>query len=479
MRVAARVLTIPMAALICMATGVPVAQAQSGMPSHLAAAASKGGKTSQRKARPAKKPRARARSKSNDKKDSAKGVAATYAAMPLAARAAIQFDLNWTGHYSGLASGEFSERSINAVKAFQKDHGSPPTGILADDERAALAAAAKARQEQAGWRMVEDRATGAQVGLPRKLAPRESKGRSGTRWQSAQGQLQIETFRVREPGATLATVLEDQKKEPPNRQIGSVAMRDNHFVLTGLQGLKRFMVLGEMRDLEIRGITVLYDQAIENATTHVGRAVLSAFGAFPGSGVMALIAPPAPSRIEYGTGIVVTADGHVLTDRRLADGCSVLEIAGHGDAARLAEQDGVTLLRVFGASALTPAAIVHPGIRLSELTLVGIAHPQEQGGRREASATTSRLTAEGLDPSPQPGFAGAAALDSQGRIAGMVSLKSPVLTAAGTTSVPPATIAPIASIREFLDAQSVRPSNGAAGVEQARSSVVRVICVRR
>ena len=36
--------------------------------------------------------------------------------------------------------------------------------------------------------MVDDGETGAQLGLPSKQTPHQSKSRSGTRWQSAQGQ---------------------------------------------------------------------------------------------------------------------------------------------------------------------------------------------------------------------------------------------------------------------------------------------------
>jgi hypothetical protein len=430
--------------------------------------------------RVAEKKKAKPKAKTGKKAEpKAQPVPGTYAGMPIAERAAIQFDLNWTNHFTGQANGDFSERSVASVKAFQKDRGFRETGVLADNEREALATSARNRRERVGWRMIEDRATGAQVGIPSKLATHESKNGTGTRWQSAQGQLQIETFRIREPGATLATVFEDQKKVLPSRQLASSALRDNYFVLTGMQGLKRFLVRAEIRDLEIRGITVLYDQAIEYTTDYVGLGVLSAFGPFPGTGVMALIAPPARSRIEYGTGIVVTAGGHVVTDRMLTEGCSVLQIAGHGDAARLAQQDNVTLLRVFGAAAMAPAALVHDGVRISDLTLVGIAEPQAQGGARAVSTVTATLGGDGLDPMPRLGFAGAPAIDSQGRIAGMVSLKAPVLAGAGTTAMPAATIAPIAAIREFLDAHAVTSSAGAAGVEAAKASVVRVICVRR
>lgn len=405
--------------------------------------------------------------------------AAAYAAMPIAERAAIQFDLNWTNHYTGPADGDFSERSINAVRTFQKDRGFAETGALTPAEREALATSASGRRERAGWRMVEDRATGAQLGLPTKRVTHESRGRSGTRWQSAQGQIQIETFRIREPGATLATVFDDQRKEPPNRQIRSSAMRGHTFVITGMQGLKYFLVRAEMRDLEIRGITVLYDQAIENTTDYVALGVLSAFAPFPGSGVMALIAPPSRSRIEYGTGLVVTASGHVVTDRQVTEGCSVIQVAGHGDATRIADNGGLSLLRVFGASALTPAALVHEGATASALTLVGIADPQAQAGERAVSTATAHFSGDSIEPAPRPGFAGAAAVDTQGRIFGMVTLKAPVLASAGATTVPAATVVPVNVIRQFLKSQYVTPATGRSGIDAARASVVRVICVRR
>ena len=64
-------------------------------------------------------------------------------------------------------------------------------------------------------------------------------------------------------------------------------------------------------------------------------------------------------------------------------------------------------------------------------------------------------------------------------IFGMVALKAPVLAGAGTTALPPATVVPVDIIRRFLDAQYVTPATGRAGLDVAKASVVRVICVRR
>ena len=71
----------------------------------------------------------------------------------------------------------------------------------------------------------------------------------------------------------------------------------------------------------------------------------------------------------------------------------------------------------------------------------------------------ARLNGDGLQPTPQLGFSGAAALDAQGRFVGMVALTAPVVASAGATSVPvpQATLVSGPTIRKFLDAQNVSP----------------------
>jgi len=423
----------------------------------------------------AKKPEAK-------KKDAAPAkAAAKESSGPLAERLGIQFDLAWTGHYNGLVTGEMSDRVLAAVKAFQKDFRFKETGALAPAERAQLAAVSKARQERLGWRMIEDKVTGAQVGLPSQQVPNVSQTRSGTRWSSAQGQIQIETFRLREPGQTLASVFEQQKKEPPNRKLEVNLLRNNFFILSGMQGLKKFYVRAEVRDLEVRGLTILYDQATDGIMDAVTVVMSSAFAPFPGTGLAALTGPAPRRKVDYGTGIVTTLAGHILTDRQLTDGCNVIQISGYGDAELVAtdEASGLALLRIYGAANLAPAALVHEGARDGELTLVGIADPQSQAGGRAVTTAATRLSGSTAQPLPQLGFAGAPALDPQGRVFGMVSLKSPVVASIAMPPLPPAGVVPVDRIREFLDAHYVTPSTGRSGIEAAKAAVVRVICVRR
>jgi hypothetical protein len=398
--------------------------------------------------------------------------------LPLKERIGIQLDLAFTGHYNGLINGEPSERTTTAIKSFQKSIGARETGVVAQPERAQLAANSKAVQERVGWALVEDKVTGAQLGLPTKQVSNMARAGSGTRWSSAQGQVQIETFRIRGPGTTLADVAERQRAEPSNRKLDVNFTRDDVFILSGLQGLKKFYVRAQVRDNEVRGVTILYDQATEGIMDPVTVVMSSAFAPFSGTGLTELMGPTR-RKVEYGTGIVISPDGHVLTDRSLVEGCNVIQAAGLGDATLLAEdgKSGLALLRVFGVSGLTPAALVHEGARASELTLVGIADPLLQAGGRAVTTMVARLDGYGLQPSPQLGFAGAAALDAQGRFFGMVTLKAPLM--AGTGPLPPANVVPVDTIRRFLEAQHIMPAAGRAGTEAAKASVVRVMCVRR
>ena len=163
------------------------------------------------------KPAAKARQGGGARR--AVGIGRATPRMPLAERIAIQTDLMWTGDYNGLLDGEFDEGAVAAVKAFQKRTGGKETGVLNLQEREDSGLRGEAASAtRVGWRMVTDPVTGARLGVPLRLAPQTSTGRNGTRWCSAQGQVQVETFRVGEPGTTLPAVFERLKKEPNERQ---------------------------------------------------------------------------------------------------------------------------------------------------------------------------------------------------------------------------------------------------------------------
>ncbi len=416
----------------------------------------------------------------SDKGAVAKSVRDSYAAFSLAERIALQSDLVWTGDYNGLINGEFSDRLVAAVKAFQTRNNTKPTGVLNPQERAILSDSAKPLRDEVGWRLVTDTVTGAHLGLPLKFATQSTALRNGTRWSSAQGQLQIETFSVSD--TTLEAVFERQKKQPPARRVGYNVLRSDFFVISGTQGLRKFYVRGAIKDGDVRGVTVLYDQAMEGTMDPVVVAMSSAFNPFPPDGVAA-DGTAMRRRVEYGTGLVVSNAGHILTDQQLVDDCKVIVVPGLGSAERVAEDKAgdLALIRVYGARNLKPIALIGDRPTGDTAAIVGIADPQQQAGDDKVTVVAAKLgtasDARPLEPAPGFGFSGAAALDANGRMMGVVVLKSTVVT--GPTPAPRAALVPRERLVNFLEANFVAPASGVPGVEPARAAVVRVICVRK
>jgi peptidoglycan hydrolase-like protein with peptidoglycan-binding domain len=401
----------------------------------------------------------------------------TASAMAQAERLAIQSDLAWVGQYNGAISGDVSERMVEAIKEYQKAGGGKPTGVLNPKERIVLAETARRRQDNAGWKIVTDAGTGARLGIPTKLVPQQSSDAGGARWSSATGTIQIQLSRRKEANPTTAKLAEREKKEPAGRNIEYTVVKPDFFVLSGLQGLKKFYVRGTLKGDEVRILTILYDQATENTVEPVVIAMSSAFNPFPANA-----GPPPRKTVEYGTGVVVSDDGAIVADRLITDGCLAIAIAGFGNADRVAEDKDhdLSLLRIYGARGLKPLAM-GDGAASTKLDVTGISDPQNQGGSNAASSVKASVVQTGggndlaLSPAPSVGFSGAAALDGDGKFAGVALLK-PAIVAGPAAAPAQAVLVSADSVREFLKASGVNAANGSA---DAKSSVVRVICVRK
>src|SRR4030088_1533290 len=403
-------------------------------------------------------------------------------AMAQGERLALQSDLVWVGEYNGAITGEVSERMVAAIKEFQKSRGGKQTGVLNPQERGILADTARRRQENVGWKIVTDPGTGTRLGLPTKLVPQQSSDANGAKWRSPTGTIQIQLSRRKEANPTTAKLAEQEKKEPAGRKADYTVVKPDFFVLSGLQGLKKFYVRGTFKGDEVRILTILYDQATENTVEPVVIAMSSAFNPFPSGAQIA--GPPPRKTVEYGTGIVVSDDGAILTDRQITDGCLAIAIAGFGNSDRVAEDKDhdLALLRIYGARGLKPLGL-SSGAAKTGVELTGIADPQNQGGGAAASSVKASITPAGsgtdlaLAPAPAVGFSGAAAFDDDGKFTGIALLKPAVV--AGPSNAAPASQAALVSadtVREFLKVNGV---NAAGGSSDARASVVRVICVRK
>ena len=405
-------------------------------------------------------------------------------AMAQTERLALQSDLAWVGEYNGAITGDVSDRMVNAIKEYQKAKGGKPTGVLNPQERSVLAETAHRKQDSVGWKLVTDGVTGARLGIPLKLVPQQSSDANGTKWSSPTGTVQVVLTRRKEAGPTTAKLADQEKKDPPGRTVDYTVVKPDFFVLSGLQGLKRFYLRGTFKGDEVRIMTILYDQAMENIVEPVVIAMSSAFTPFPAP----VGSPPPRKTVDYGTGIVVSADGAILTDREVTDGCIAITIGGFSHADRVADdrEHGLALLRIYGAGGLQPLDLSPGQAKANSNTnveLTGILDPQSQGGGSAVSSVKAQAAQVGgggdlaLSPPPAAGFSGAPARDGDGRFVGLALLK-PAVIAGPATSAPAAHAVLVQGdvVVDFLKANGITPAGGSS---DAKASVVRVICVRK
>jgi len=417
--------------------------------------------------------------KSDSAKDKAKStpVADALAGIPPEERLKIQSALYWHGDYP---KDERDEDAVEAaIKSFQNRNGADVTGVLSADQRKELVAADERYQKEYGWRVVVDPTTGIRIGLPTKLVPNVYEAPYGTRWSSPHGTVKVETFRIKGKDADLAKLYEEAKKHPSDRRVENSKLNDDSFVISGMQGLKDFVVRARRGDGEVRGFTILYDQMMETIVEPVLAAMASAFSPFPQR--------PAPfaalaKRVEYGTGLIVSARGDIVTARKAAHGCEVIVADGLGNAELVGEDehDGLALLRVYGAAELSAVALPREAAaKPGDVSLVGFPDPKEENGGKELIAFKARLSgSQAIVPRqavPMAGLAGAAALGSNGEFLGIVETRNYELASLHPT-VPPVRLIAAPAIRTFL-AKHHAVADGAAS--NARQSLVRIICVRK
>ena len=212
--------------------------------------------------------------------------------MAQAERLALQSDLAWVGQYNGAITGDVSERMVNAIKEFQKSRGGKQTGVLNAQERGPWPTPRRKSRRLSAGRSSPIPAPAYGSASPPSWCRSRPATPTAPRWTSPTGTIQIQLARRKEAGPTTAKLAEREKKEP-GRTIDYTVVKPDFFVLSGLQGLKKFYLRGTFKGDEVRILTILYDQATENTVEPVVIAMSSAFNAFP---AVAQVAGPPPKQ---------------------------------------------------------------------------------------------------------------------------------------------------------------------------------------
>lgn len=351
-----------------------------------------------------------------------------------AERRAIQTDLIWTGHLNSAATGNFGPLTFRAVNGFKAGRGQPD-GQLSPAERQELARLARTAREAAGFAVVTDERTGVRIGIPQRLLlKREALPNGGSRWQSADGKITLDVSGgpASEP---LAALFERQIAVNPNipRRVTYKLLQPNFFVVAGETPGGKFFRRQASGPGGLRGFSVGYDKAVSATFDKVVTAIADSFEPFPtgpapaapsaGAAVAAAataIAPPVAAMTErLGVGLLVGRE-LVLAAQVSVDGCKALKVGGRPAKLRLQDQASrLALLDVPGLSA-------QPGLSLREAAPAAaeaavVLGFDGSGAARTAVAFAGEFRAGAVFAPLQPGGAGSAVFDRQGRLAGVIT----------------------------------------------------------
>lgn len=418
---------------------------------------------------------------------------ASFESLPEVERKAIQTDLIWTGHFNGAASGSYGPLTFRAINALKAAARGAPDGMLNPAERRALAQAAQAARDAAGFRLIADEKTGVRIGIPAKILPKRDVSPSGSRWQSEDGKVTLDTSAT-PPGETLEAVFEKATAPTPNnpgRKITYKLLRPDFFVVTGETPTGKFYRRLAAGPSGLRGFSIGYDKALSGTVDKLVIAIASSFEPFPTGPLPAAsavasapssaptpgsILPAVPARVteRYGVGLAV-ADRVAVTAASGVEGCRSLRVSGRVAKLRGAADGGLVLLDVEGGP-----AFVAPGMRADapgereSVTLVAFV---DEGGKRAAVALPGqgvRIGSHAAVLAPlQPGHAGSPAFDRQGRLAGIVTANpSDKVLIAGVAPQRAYALADGAVLHALLTKAGVSPVSATPGPELSTGAVV-------
>ncbi|HEV7258125.1 MAG TPA: serine protease [Bosea sp. (in: a-proteobacteria)] len=429
---------------------------------------------------------------------------ASFESLPEAERKAIQTDLIWTGHFNGAASGSYGPLTFRAINALKAPARGAADGMLNPAERRALAQAAQAARDAAGFRLIADDKTGARIGIPARILPKRDVSSTGSRWQSEDGKVTLDTSTT-SPGETLEAVFEKATAPTPNnpgRKITYKLLRPDFFVVTGETPTGKFYRRLASGPSGLRGFSIGYDKALSGTIDKLVIAIATSFEPFPtgplpaptavasaaSASVTGSAAAAVPVRVteRYGVGLAVS-DRVVVTVAVAIDGCRSLRAGGRTARLRGSPEGGLALLDVEGGPALAATGLRAEAPGESEnLVLVAFG---EESGKRAAVALPGQGARVGAGVAVfaplQPGQSGTPVFDRQGRPAGIVTGNpSDKVLIAGVAPQRAYAVADSAALlalmtRAGLTAQVATPgpelSTGAV-VDKVAPSVLPIIC---
>jgi hypothetical protein len=208
---------------------------------------------------------------------------AAFESLPEPERKAVQDALAWAGDYAGMADGSFGRQTFEAITAHQRRSKQNPNGVLDAKARADLRAAAQQARAKAGFEAVDDPRSGVRIGVPAKLlTKRDANQNGGTRWQSADDRVTLDTRSLPVPEGGLQALYDRNLAiQTPGRQVTYKVIRPDFFVIAGETATGKFYTRYAAGEAGLRGFSIGYDKGLAKDVDRLVVAIANSFAPFP------------------------------------------------------------------------------------------------------------------------------------------------------------------------------------------------------
>jgi hypothetical protein len=398
--------------------------------------------------------------------------------LPDAERKGLQDALVWTGDYNSVVNGTFGRRSYEALQAYAKRSGGSGSGLPDAAGRAALLRDGAAARAAARFVVKPDPASGVVLGVPERVLPKRSAQPGGTRWQSADGRITLETKSNPAGETGLEAVFTRITAPSPDRRVTYKLLRPDFLVVTAETATGKSYIRYAAGEAGLRGLTLGYDKALAGEVDRLAIAIANSFVPFPDAApavaapVATAVPAPAPPPLPgtrpapLATGLLV-APGRVLTSAAALSGCRVPLVAGQTARLGAGATADLVVLETGVLAGRTPITPLVRGRSLTEGEAVAALVIDGEGGvavasgqaRLDQAATGDAVGSTRITAPLQTGAGGAPVLDRAGAIVGLVpTVPAQPRRVAGV--VPPAHYGLVtgAALTAFLTAAGIRAS---------------------
>jgi outer membrane protein OmpA-like peptidoglycan-associated protein len=183
-----------------------------------------------------------------------------YSQWPVAARTKLQEALIWTGYYPGPPDGEIGERTLLAIRTFQRALGHPQTGLVTQPELDTLHKQAGRQIEKSGFQLLLDKSTGIGTGIPKAILSTTRPAQYGVDYFSPGERIHV-GIRIFSQGMDIRGYFEGIKAALRGTSVQYSQLWEDRFIIAGVANDKKYYLRYHVRDGVLAGFFAIHDDS--------------------------------------------------------------------------------------------------------------------------------------------------------------------------------------------------------------------------